>query len=373
MPEPTISDAAKAAAMNERDDSRSEPSGHFVQLYADQSTAQLQQRVAELEQERDKWKDKTIKTALQGETYCANLRSERDAIQAQLDEAKAALELGQINCDAAYNDLRVEREEALAEARKDRTRAETAESDRDSMTQSAKDSARNFRSANVTIAELRGEIRKLTSERDEAQIACVVKDAKLNDALRLVLNAPGEWWDAEIVTKIKRVLSEAISNTAGAALMQELEAAKASFESQRKNYVALCEAVMGEGTRTADFADPVEVAVKQRQELAALKKELADAEFARAAAKGDAKEYQAAVLKLSQDIDAKDKELAALHEGRTWLDIATAPIGNDWVRVKNQAGNEFDARRHPDGGWIDLQGGLRSPKYWLPAASVDAV
>lgn len=50
-----------------------------------------------------------------------------------------------------------------------------------------------------------------------------------------------------------------------------------------------------------------------------------------------------------------------------WIDINIAPIGNDWIRVRNKAGSEFESRRH-DGSWIDRDGKFRDPMEWLPAA-----
>jgi len=42
------------------------------------------------------------------------IQKERDAARAEVDELKSALALGQVNCDAAYDDLRRERDTARA-------------------------------------------------------------------------------------------------------------------------------------------------------------------------------------------------------------------------------------------------------------------
>jgi len=54
--------------------------------------------------------------------YCQNLEAELAALTAERDQLRAALALGQINCDNAYNDLRTERDELRAEAAKERAR-----------------------------------------------------------------------------------------------------------------------------------------------------------------------------------------------------------------------------------------------------------
>jgi len=85
-----IDDAARAAAQSEiaefaKNEFAERPLGFFVRLYADQKTAELQQRVRELEVENT-----DIKTAIaksDSADYILSLKSDRDALKAQLDEA----------------------------------------------------------------------------------------------------------------------------------------------------------------------------------------------------------------------------------------------------------------------------------------------
>jgi len=54
--------------------------------------------------------------------FARTLERELTTLTAERDQLRAALALGQINCDNAYNDLRTERDELRAEAAKERAR-----------------------------------------------------------------------------------------------------------------------------------------------------------------------------------------------------------------------------------------------------------
>jgi len=57
----------------------------------ERENADLREKLASVEKERDEWQSKTIKTALQGETYCEKLRTERDAAIARAEALQADL------------------------------------------------------------------------------------------------------------------------------------------------------------------------------------------------------------------------------------------------------------------------------------------
>lgn len=240
MPEHTIRDAAKVAAISEieSDELGDSNPGKFVQLLLDKSTAQLQQRVAELEVaprvERccecnglvSDWVEadhRDGRICRPCETVIA-LRVDRDALKAQLDEAQEDLS----QTRDAHQSLRIAFD-------LERARAETAERERDEykaqferrgkLIEKAADERQSMDEEYLrSMAELR-------KERDEARAACLVKDEALR-AIRDNADRSSEGGDWAHCIAFDAL---ALTNP-GAPLMQELaalreERAKASLVS----------------------------------------------------------------------------------------------------------------------------------------------
>ena len=92
----------------------------------------LETELAALAAERDQLRAE-VKSC--GELSCDECNARTAALTAERDQLRAALALGQINCDAEYDDLRDERDAALA-------RAERAEADLAALQQCHDDNCR---------------------------------------------------------------------------------------------------------------------------------------------------------------------------------------------------------------------------------------
>ena len=128
-------DAAWAKTFEDDDQCRA---GNAASQMRD-ACATLERELAALTAERDRWRE-IAQTASAEREHNANVAS---AAIAERDQLRAALALGQINCDNAYDDLRTERDQLradcenetkwaahyLAQSIADKSRAERAEAE----------------------------------------------------------------------------------------------------------------------------------------------------------------------------------------------------------------------------------------------------
>ena len=106
-----------------------------------------------------------------GELSCDECNARTAALTAERDQLRAALALGQQNCDDAYDDLRAERKDAIARAESAEREVERLRSDRDCEKRLRKD-AEELREDAIA--------RAARAERGEAEVS------KLTDALDMM-------------------------------------------------------------------------------------------------------------------------------------------------------------------------------------------
>ena len=102
---------------------------------------------------------------------CATLERELAALAAERDQLRAALALGQQNCDDAYDDLRAERAAAIA-------RAESAEREAFDWKKIARYEAARAERAEAELASERGRLADLVADLNDA---CITLESAEND------------------------------------------------------------------------------------------------------------------------------------------------------------------------------------------------
>lgn len=102
---------------------------------------------------------------------CATLERELAALAAERDQLRAALALGQQNCDDAYDDLRAERAAAIA-------RAESAEREAFDWKKIARYEAARAERAEAELATERARLADLVADLNDA---CITLESAEND------------------------------------------------------------------------------------------------------------------------------------------------------------------------------------------------
>ena len=123
-----------------------------------------------------------------GEISCDECNDRYAALAAECDQLRAALALGQINCDAEYDDLRDERDAALA-------RAERAEADLAALQQCHDDNCRGVVKIAAELATAKELLRSEATD-DYAAVKVVRRElaterARL-DSGQILLTVAGE-------------------------------------------------------------------------------------------------------------------------------------------------------------------------------------